>query len=84
MGQGPPEFGDHGFRPTSSIPRSSSYVDENKSQGLKSLSSGYCGYTQTTYEEVTTKSGVVGTLPVGGKVVKSWDEADGWLNDEGS
>ena len=83
-GKDHPEFGDHGFLPnvldTAIL---SSYVDENKSQGLKSLSSGYCGYTQTTYEEVTTKSGVVGTLPVGGKVVKSWDEADGWLNDEG-
>lgn len=75
-GKDHPEFGDHGFLPnvldTAIL---SSYVDENKSQGLKNLSSGYCDYTQTTYEEVTTKSGLVGTLPAGGKVVKAWSDS---------
>ena len=34
----------------------SSYVDENRSAGLKGLSQDLLGYQQTTYEQVTTKT----------------------------
>lgn len=46
-----------------------SYVDENLPKGLKERSARHLGYKQTTYEEVTTRKGKVGTLS--GGVVKS-------------
>lgn len=49
-----------------------SYWNENApSHGLKQLSKALLGYDQTSYEQVTTKEGVVGTLS-GGTVTKSW------------
>lgn len=50
----------------------SSYVDENESQGLKANSKHYLGYEQENYEHVTTFTGVRGTLPPGGRIIKHW------------
>ena len=47
----------------------SSYVNENLPLGLKDRSATHLGYKQTTYEEVTTMRGKVGSLS--GGVVKS-------------
>lgn len=44
-----------------------SYCDENLKKGLKQRSAHHLGYVQTSYEQVTTKSGPVGSL-TGGKV----------------
>lgn len=49
----------------------SSYVDENQSQGLKANSKLYLGYEQENYEHVTTMTGERGTLPEGGKIIKT-------------
>lgn len=50
-----PEY--HGFlRNVIDSALMSSYVDENRSKGLKSLSSTLLGYEQTTYQQVTTKT----------------------------
>lgn len=46
-----------------------SYVNENLPKGLKERSAHHLGYKQTTYEEVTTRKGRVGTMT--GGVVKS-------------
>ncbi len=46
-----------------------SYANENLGKGLKERSLTHLGYTQTTYEQVTTKSGRVGTM-AGGRVKK--------------
>lgn len=48
-----------------------SYVDENESAALKSLSSTLLGYQQDTYEETTTKQGPKGTIS-GGTLVREW------------
>lgn len=48
-----------------------SYVDENESMGLKQNSKRYFGYEQTTYEQMTTKEGPVGSLQ-GGEVIKTF------------
>lgn len=46
-----------------------SYANENLGKGLKERSLTHLGYAQTTYEQVTTKSGRVGTM-AGGRVKK--------------
>lgn len=54
-----------------------SYWDENQpSHGLKQLTKLLIGYEQATYEQTTSKSGIVGSLPGGGQVTKSWVEKD--------
>ncbi len=56
-----------------------SYVDENKSSGLKPSAKLYLNYDQQTYEETTTLEGPVGSLPEGGKrtsVVEYLEEPD--------
>lgn len=52
----------------------SSYVDENESQGLKQNSLLYLGHEQESYAEVTTMTGERGTLPPGGKIIKTVEE----------
>lgn len=52
------------------------FEDENRpSQGLKTLTKSLFGYEQATYEQTTTKSGVVGTL-TGGVVTKRYEVED--------
>lgn len=51
-----------------------SYVNENLGLGLKERSKFYLNYSQVTYQEVTTKTGPDGTLPVGGRQIKCWSE----------
>ena len=64
----------HGFLPNVvDTKHMASYVDENFSLGLKKLSERWLDYHQTTYEEVTTFEGPVGTLAKGGKQVKAWE-----------
>lgn len=46
-----------------------SYVDENQRTGLKEASKRLLGYTQQTYDEVTTLTGMEGQLPKGGKLL---------------
>lgn len=73
----------HGFLPNvvdSAI--CSSYVDENESQGLKHNSKHYLGYEQENYQEVTTSTGERGTLPTGGKIIKTTEEPI--LDEEGN
>jgi hypothetical protein len=48
----------------------SSYVDENWSNGLKQNSKLWLNYDQVSYKEVTTKTGRLYDLPVGGKIVE--------------
>lgn len=49
------------------------FENENRpSQGLKTLTKSLFGYEQATYEQTTTKSGVVGTL-TGGVVTKRYE-----------
>lgn len=69
-------FGDNGWR--GFIPNmidtriAASYWDENQpSHGLKQLTQLLLDYTQTTYDEVTTKEGPEGSL-TGGKVLRSF------------
>lgn len=51
----------------------STYWDENQmSTGLKTLSKLLLNYDQTTYEEVTTKEGRVGSL-TGGEIRRMWE-----------
>ena len=51
-----------------------SFWDENQpSFGLKNLTKLLLNYEQETYEQVTTKSGAVGTL-IGGRVTKSFNK----------
>lgn len=64
----------HGFLPNVvDTKHMASYVDENFSLGLKKLSERWLDYHQTTYEEVTTFEGQVGTLPKGGKRKQYWE-----------
>lgn len=62
----------HGFlrnvRDTSLM---SSYVDENRKRNLKGLSLTLLNYEQVTYEQVTSETGLQGTLKPGGRVVKT-------------
>lgn len=74
FGDGLKDNGWHGFLPNVvDTKHVASYLDENQSLGLKKLSERLLDYQQETYEQVTTKEGVVGTLPAGGRVVKSWE-----------
>lgn len=50
-----------------------SYVNENGPLGLKSLSFDILCYQQTTYEEVTTMTGIAGSLLPGGRLVEKED-----------
>ena len=50
-----------------------SYVDENSRLGLKDRSKMYLGYTQATYAETMTISGVKGSLPKGGRLIAEED-----------
>jgi 5'-3' exonuclease len=49
-----------------------SYVNENLRKGLKERSKIHLGYEQTSYTTTTTKTGPVGSLPVGGQNTKSF------------
>jgi hypothetical protein len=49
----------------------SSYVDENYSNGLKQNSKRYLDYDQTSYAEVTQRTGVAKDLPKGGRVIRT-------------
>jgi DNA polymerase I-like protein with 3'-5' exonuclease and polymerase domains/5'-3' exonuclease len=61
----------HGFVPNAIDSKlGASYVNENLGKGLKDRSKHHLGYAQVTYEETTTKSGKVGTLPSGGQQTK--------------
>lgn len=70
-------YGERGF-----VPRildtmlEGSYVNENEKLGLKHRSQLHLGYTQATFQETTRKSGPVGTLPAGGRAIKSWEDAE--------
>lgn len=46
------------------------YTDENLRRGLKDRSLHHLGYKQASYDETTTLSGPLGTLPAGGRRVK--------------
>lgn len=50
----------------------SSYVDENRSKGLKSLSTNLLGYTQQTYEDTVTRTYEVSAWNGLGRVVRRW------------
>ena len=64
----------HGFLPnTHDTKIMGSYVNENISNGLKGMSKHYLGYDQQNYAETTQFSGEIGTLPVGGVRIKSWE-----------
>lgn len=71
-----PEY--HGFLPNvRDTLIGASYMDENKSKGLKAQSLDLLGYTQTTYDEVTTKVMTkldALTFPQVGKLRREWDE----------
>lgn len=70
--------GYHGFLPNAYDTKIlSSYENENRSNGLKQNSSLLLGYEQVTYDEVTTKVGVKGTLPNGGTLVSEEDYGEG-------
>lgn len=55
------------------------FEDENRqSQGLKGLTKTLLGYEQATYEQTTTKSGLVGTM-AGGVITKTYEvEGAAW------
>ena len=62
----------HGFIPNALDTKiGASYVDENLPKGLKFRSKHHLGYDQETYEQVTTRSGPVGTM-TGGAVKKTY------------
>lgn len=63
----------HGFLPNVIDSRiMSSYVDENRSAGLKSLSKEVLGYEQETYQEVTTIEMPKAHYKGIGKIVAEW------------
>lgn len=65
----------HGFLPNvRDTLVASSYADENRSKGLKSLSHEVLGYTQTTYDEVTTKVMRKADWNGAGKVISEWTD----------
>jgi 5'-3' exonuclease len=65
----------HGFVPNAiDSMLSSSYVDENLPKGLKEQSKIRLGYEQQTYDQVTTLSGPVGTLPQGGEWKRQYEK----------
>jgi DNA polymerase I-like protein with 3'-5' exonuclease and polymerase domains/5'-3' exonuclease len=51
-----------------------SWVDENESMGLKQNTKRYFNHEQMSYDQVTTKSGPVGTLPEGGKLLRTYEK----------
>lgn len=68
-------YGERGFVPKiRDTMLEGSYVNENVKLGLKFRSHYHLGYGQATFEETTQKTGEVGNLPAGGRVVKSWTE----------
>lgn len=68
----------HGFlRNVRDTAIASSYADENRSRGLKSLSKNLLDYEQTTYEQVTTKEYLTSEWNGQGKVVGRWKEEIG-------
>ena len=70
-------YGEHGFIPGfRDTVFEGSYVNENVKLGLKFRSEYHLGYQQATFQETTRKSGKVGTLPTGGRVIKTWAEKD--------
>ena len=70
-------YGEHGFIPGfRDTLFEGSYVNENVKLGLKFRSEYHLGYQQATFQETTRKSGKVGTLPPGGRVIKTWAEKD--------
>lgn len=65
----------HGFVPNALDTKiGCSYVDENLQKGLKANSKHYLNYEQQTYEQVTTLSGKLGTLPKGGQYRKTYSK----------
>jgi DNA polymerase I-like protein with 3'-5' exonuclease and polymerase domains len=68
----------HGFLPNvRDTAIGSSYVDENRSRGLKSLSKDLLGYEQETYDSATTKEYLKSAWNGKGKVLGEWQEEDG-------
>lgn len=68
-------YGQHGFIPNvRDTVFEGSYVDENVKLGLKFRSQYHLGYEQATFQETTRKTGPVGSLPVGGRRIKSWSD----------
>ena len=62
----------HGFVPNGiDTAIMSSYVNENRPKGLKDNSKLLLGYDQQTFDSVTQITGHAGTLPGGGKLVKT-------------
>jgi DNA polymerase I-like protein with 3'-5' exonuclease and polymerase domains/5'-3' exonuclease len=51
---------------------SASYCNENIRLGLKLRSLEHLGYKQESYESVTVLKGLVGQLPRGGKLIRTW------------
>lgn len=87
----------HGFVPNALDTKvGASYVSEDAPKGLKDRSKSHLGYTQVTYEQVTTKSGALG-FRKGGQKLKEFDQVvapavykeavieidDEWVDDDG-
>lgn len=53
------------------------YVNENMRTGLKERSQHYLGYTQTTFDEVTTLTGKAGMMLPGGRLVREFADEEG-------
>lgn len=65
----------HGFlRNVRDTAIASSYVDENRSKGLKGLSAGLLGYEQTSYQTVTTREYVADEWNGVGALLAKWLE----------
>lgn len=81
MGWGKDWAGDelyHGFlRNVRDTAIASSYADENRSRGLKSLSKNVLDYEQATYESVTTREYLTSEWNGQGKVLGAWKEEIG-------
>lgn len=68
----------HGFLPNCWDTKiMSSYVDENFSNGLKQNSKRYLEYEQVDYKTVTSKTGILGELPKGGRIIRTDTDPDG-------
>lgn len=73
------KYGERGFIPNMRDTLfEGSYVDENVKLGLKFRSGYHLGYAQASFQDTTRKTGAVGTLPAGGRVIKEFDQ-DGVL-----
>ena len=69
------KYGERGFIPgIRDTLFEGSYVNENVKLGLKFRSGYHLGYDQASFQDTTRKTGPVGSLPPGGRIVKSWVE----------